>query len=275
MTDKPPLIIYHANCADGMTAAWIAKKKHPDAELYPAQYGDPPPDVFGRLVFVLDFSYPRKAMLEMANGAELRVIDHHKTAAGDCANLPFCTFDMEKSGARLAWDHFHTKWDLSPQMVDYIEDSDLWRFQLPRSREVRAFVQSFPFTMEAWDELMSVPIDRARDIGGHLVSFRNQQIESYILAHAKTVDWTVEFGTTLSVVVLQTPVFISDACHMALERFTGADFACAIFRNGNGKWVHSLRSRSGSDIDVSAIAKAHGGGGHKHSAGFTDTELHV
>ena len=276
MTNTTPLIIYHANCADGMTAAWIAKKHFPSAELLPTQYGDDPPDVSDLNVFVLDFSYPRDVMLRMFQSARLlRVLDHHKSAAEACEGLHFCQFDMEKSGASLAWEHFHSGFETPPRMLAYIEDSDLWRFKLDRSQEVRSFVQSFPFTMEAWDELMRVPIDDAKDIGEHLVRYRTKQIESNILDHAKMVDWTVEFGTTLSMVVIQTPIFISDACSMALERFTAADVACAIFRNGNGKWVHSLRSRNGSNVDVSTIAKAHGGGGHEHSAGFTDTELYV
>ena len=271
-----PLIIYHASCADGMTAAWIANQAFPGGcDLVPAQYGEDPPSVKGRDVLVLDFSYPREVMVQMSKDAhQLRVFDHHKTAAEACAGLPFCLFDMEKSGARLIWEYFFP--NLIPRaMVEYIEDSDLWRFALPQSREVRAFVQSFPFTLNGWDELMDTRMDDAKKIGESLLRYRTQKIESYILAHAKTVDWTVEFGTTLSVVVLQTPVFISDACHMALERFTSADFAAALFRTGTGEWVHSLRSRIWSEIDVGAIAKAHGGGGHKHAAGFTADVPHI
>ena len=275
MTDKRPLIIYHANCPDGMTAAWIAKQKHPDAELYPAKYGDLPPDIFGRLVFVLDFSYPHKVMLEMADSvSELWVIDHHKTAAADCAGLPFCTFDMEKSGARLTWEHFHTRWPPALDMVLYVEDSDLWRFALPQSREVRAFVQSFPFTMESWDDLMATPIASASRIGKHLVRYRTQQIETFVLANA-TVAWVFFDDAAKRTVVLSTPVFISDACHLALERFPEAILAMNFYRRPDGNWVHDLRSRSGSDVDVGALAKLHGGGGHKHAAGFTSDSPHT
>ena len=38
------------------------------------------------------------------------------------------------------------------------------------------------------------------------------------------------------------------------------------------KWVHSMRSRE-NGVDVSAIAKAHGGGGHAHAAGFNAAGL--
>ena len=61
-----PLVIYHGNCYDGFTAAWIANSALNDAELIPAKYGDPPPDVMAREVFVLDFSYPREVMQAMS-----------------------------------------------------------------------------------------------------------------------------------------------------------------------------------------------------------------
>jgi uncharacterized protein len=50
------LVLYHANCADGFTAAWIAHGVFgDDAEYVPVQYGQAPPDVRGRDVFILDW----------------------------------------------------------------------------------------------------------------------------------------------------------------------------------------------------------------------------
>lgn len=47
----------------------------------------------------------------------------------------------------------------------------------------------------------------------------------------------------------------------------GEDFA-AVFHEGADGWRHwSLRSKPGG-ADVSEIARAYGGGGHKHAAGF-------
>ncbi|HWB69511.1 MAG TPA: DHHA1 domain-containing protein, partial [Solirubrobacterales bacterium] len=61
-----------------------------------------------------------------------------------------------------------------------------------------------------------------------------------------------------------------------LRSIEGAKVAAVIRDLENGARAArkvSLRS-SGGDIDVSAIARAHGGGGHKRAAGFsTDLEL--
>jgi nanoRNase/pAp phosphatase (c-di-AMP/oligoRNAs hydrolase) len=47
------------------------------------------------------------------------------------------------------------------------------------------------------------------------------------------------------------------------------DICCCVQYYGD-KWVYHIRSSELNDIDVSAIAKEHGGGGHKHASGFSD-----
>lgn len=64
-----PLVIYHANCWDGFCAAWVARKALGAIEAVPAQYGQPPPEVADRVVYVLDFSYPRDVMADLATRA--------------------------------------------------------------------------------------------------------------------------------------------------------------------------------------------------------------
>lgn len=76
-----PLVIYHDNCADGFTSAWIIHKALPDAEFFGAKHGEPPPDVAGRTVILADFCYPASILKEMSKtAASIIVLDHHKTA---------------------------------------------------------------------------------------------------------------------------------------------------------------------------------------------------
>src|SRR4051812_40261454 len=99
-----PLCIYHGNCADGFASAWVVRKANTaeilNNEGYPTWQGDemqfhagvyqnPPPDVTGRHVIMVDFSYKRPVLLEMAAKAEsILILDHHKTAAEDLVDLP-------------------------------------------------------------------------------------------------------------------------------------------------------------------------------------------
>ena len=77
------LILYHKGCTDGWCAAFIAKKKFPEAELFACGYGDELPlvEVKDKEVLVVDFSWPREQTLQLKNAAKKLVIyDHHKTA---------------------------------------------------------------------------------------------------------------------------------------------------------------------------------------------------
>ena len=113
--DSKPLVIYHYPCLDGFTAAYAVWKVHPDWEFYPAKHGDPPPEVTGRNVYFVDFSYKRPVIEDMLTKAnKITILDHHQTAMDDLKNLANIYsidklevhFDMNKSGARLAWEYF-------------------------------------------------------------------------------------------------------------------------------------------------------------------------
>ena len=52
------LCIYHGNCADGFGAAWAVRKRFGDeVEFHAGVYQTEPPDVSGRDVVMVDFSY--------------------------------------------------------------------------------------------------------------------------------------------------------------------------------------------------------------------------
>jgi hypothetical protein len=71
-----PLCIYHHNCADGFGAAWVFKRwADREFDFHPGVYQNEPPDVTGREVYLVDFSYKRpvvEKMLETASRCRLR-----------------------------------------------------------------------------------------------------------------------------------------------------------------------------------------------------------
>src|SRR5690606_16346108 len=115
-----PLVVYHANCADGFTAAWACWTRHPDWEYRPMAYGDGGlgrlvRDVVGRDVYFLDFCLTKQQMWQIRMVADkLVVLHHHKTAEAELNGLEEemrisnedveVVFDMERSGAGSAWD---------------------------------------------------------------------------------------------------------------------------------------------------------------------------
>jgi oligoribonuclease NrnB/cAMP/cGMP phosphodiesterase (DHH superfamily) len=128
------LCIYHGNCQDGFGSAWAVRHALGDAvEFYPGVYQNEPPDVTGRDVIMVDFTYKSAVVQKMASTARsILILDHHKSAAADFADFPegienlTAFFDMDRSGAGMAWDHYHPGTP-RPKLLDHIEDRDLWR----------------------------------------------------------------------------------------------------------------------------------------------------
>jgi len=265
---KKPLVIYHGNCYDGFSAAWVAKQAIPDAEFFAARYNDPPPDVQDRVVLMVDISYSRDILVAMLDSAALlRVLDHHKTAEAACAGLDFCTFDLSRSGARLAWRYFYPEMD-PPDWLLRVEDRDLWRFAFDDTKAVHAYIASLPMTFENWDALNALSI---ADIAakGHAIA---GYIQTWCQKAAKEA-----YLTTLNdipCIVVNVPYQnASEMGSVLLEQHSSAAFAVGYFKRADGRWQYSLRSRS--DFDVSEVAKRYGGGGHPGAAGFDFADLLV
>lgn len=141
-------IIVHGNCMDGLGALWAAHiLLGGGVDYHFGFYGQPPPDVTGREVMIFDFSYPRATLLQMKQDAlSLVVFDHHASAQSDLAGLDFCYFDQSKSGAVLAWEYlyryaYNKDCPNIPKVLEYIQDRDLWRFELPFSKEFNEWLR--------------------------------------------------------------------------------------------------------------------------------------
>lgn len=287
MTDI--LVIYHANCADGFTAAWAAWRYFgAHAEYYSATHGNPPPDVSGKHVVIVDFCFKRGVLNAMAEKAQsILILDHHKTAEADLAGIPTpkttweehtrdchlkdplqmtfppyvrALFDMERSGAGITWDFFHST-DNRPDIVNYVEDRDLWRFSLPRSREVNAYIFAHEYAFFVWDRLCAelTDIERVSAMGAAIEKKHHKDVEELVLKTRRTM---VIGGHKVPVANLPYTL-TSDAGHLMAQ---GEPFAACYWDTEDGR-VFSLRS-SDEGLDVSEVAGRYGGGGHAKAAGF-------
>lgn len=280
-----PLCIYHGNCADGFGAAWSVRYAlGDDVDFYPGVYQDPPPDVAGRDVIMVDFSYKRPVTEEIIEQASsLLILDHHKSASEDLAGLPGarpgyrshveylgapgCSsvgvlFDMERSGAGLAWDYFVG--GARPPLIDHIEDRDLWRFKLDGTREIQAVVFSYPYDFDVWDDLVARSLaddDRGRMIeeGAAIERKHHKDVAELVETFKRRMAiggyevWAANLPYTLT----------SDAGNLMAQ---GEPFAACYWDTPDGR-VFSLRSTA-DGADVSEVAKRYGGGGHRNASGF-------
>lgn len=283
-----PLCIYHAHCADGVAAAWAVRRALGDeVEFLPMSYGDTPPDVTGRDVVMVDFSFKRPVLRQMADVARsILVLDHHQTAQAELVGVDTprawrdhlheatyaengywaALFDMDRSGAQIAWDYFHPGAP-RPTIIDYIADRDLWRFALPGSREINAAIASYGLDIDVI-EAASGTVEH--EVGRNLLASQGAAIlrthDRNVGAVTDATMRTMTIGGT-SVPVVNCPHFMaSDAAGNLAE---GNPFAAAYFDASDGSRRFSLRSRRPDGADVSEIAEFYGGGGHRHAAGFT------
>lgn len=263
------LCIYHHNCADGFAGAWVIRKFYGEenVEFFDGVYGQPAPDVTGRNVILVDFSYKKDVMEIMIEQSEsLLVLDHHTSAEKELTTLPYspnfkCEFDMQRSGAMIAWNWFFP--ELSPPaLLCHIQDRDLWRFDLPGTKEIQASVFSNPYEFEVWDVLMYTNPEDLRSEGVGILRKHMKDINEFIAAtkHELQIDGHV-------VPAINCPYFMgSDACAILCKDMP---FAAYYYREGPDKIKFGLRSdMSSGGLDVSKIAVKLGGGGHQEASGF-------
>lgn len=297
MTWKPDICVYHGGCDDGFGAAWVVRKRWGNDVTFAAgAYGgfEWPADLADKNILFVDFSLKRGQMIELASGGfvgavpkSIVVLDHHKTAESelvkwtmpeltlthaDIAPLlaemsgPACiaVFDMERSGARLAWD-FCFPGQCVPSLITHIEDRDLWRFRLQTTHYVSAALRTYPHDFEVWDDLAG-NVGRLALEGATILRGHRKNIAEFI----RNRYWTDVGGYRVPVVNVPYH-YASDTANELLAVEPDAPFAACWFRRGDGKVQWSLRSEN-SRVDVSQVAAKMGGGGHRNAAGFETTE---
>ena len=301
------LVLTHGGCFDGYCAYVIARNALADQVCY--YYGLQPSDLvpqlerlFGDLqqqgvalatmrlrAFDLSFSPEALRLCEQHCG-DVQIYNHHQSTLDrfQGAALPknVCV-DLERSGARLAWDYYHAG-ESAPPLVAYIEARDLWQFE--RVADARAITDVLyatlqPYGFEAdsenlrhWTELLHRA--DAADFALILASapmlqrVKQLQIES-ALRKGATRRWHVQgVDGELRVFVINSDTHISDLGHAALAQLDEAgarrhDLALIWFwHERKRRFKASLRSCAASPANAAQLAARFGGGGHRNAAGF-------
>ena len=315
-------ILFHSPCPDGTAAALAAYLKlSTTAEYIGVNYGQPVPEIpDGSDVWILDFSYPAKELLKLAERMKsVTVLDHHATAQQELCTSNFLVllnleqsmlirdeklkddgfltirgnlrirFDMTKSGAVLAWEHFHPGTRV-PEFFRYVQDRDLWKFELPDSRQFSAGLRLYPMTLEGYGTAMTDGQACLIHAGGTAMDVINQAVDAMCKnarlacfdGKYKTIvmnDKVPEPGLPTAFVqddqqrwfspVVNASVYFSEVGERLLELYPHAPFSAYYFDRGDGRRQWGLRSRP--DFDTTPIARAWGGGGHFSASGFTQT----
>jgi len=269
MKTRDKLIIYHAECSDGFGSAYAAWKKFGDTADYLAcSYDQPPPDVTGKDVFILDFSYPPEVLFKLVKQAvNITIIDHHKDAMeaiieSDILQDLVVVYDNCNSGCILTWEYLHNS--PAPQLLKHIEDSDLGEHALPDTRAIFLALHSVvPYTFEAWDEVIrdTESLEHLKRIGTILLSAQETAI-----VRLSTLSTTIVLNDTRGLCCNAPQTMASDLGNILAEQ-CGTFGLVFSFDGRKHLWKYSLRSNG--KVDVAVIAREFGGNGHANAAGFT------
>ncbi|MEY4102376.1 MAG: hypothetical protein RIR88_510 [Actinomycetota bacterium] len=284
-----PLVIYHGGqCTDGFGAAFAAWLKLGDeAEYVPMDYlkaTDGMAEFHERVkldcsigereVYILDFSLPKAVMDWLFSHAKRVVwLDHHASVFKDWGvplddvadeltlglvqpNDHTVVLDNNKSGALLAWEYFHPGTEV-PMLIRHIDDYDRWQFKMRGTKEIARAIRSYQYGSMCTE-------------GGAILRAHNQNVQA-VLKQARPTSIRVllsedGFAPVLNGLATNAPSFLASDLGHELANKSGT-FGLVWSMAGNGQIHCSMRSNGG--YDVSAIAKAFGGGGHRNAAGFS------
>jgi hypothetical protein len=235
----------------------------------------------GEAVYFLDF-HPEKEedYVWLTQHTDLCIVDHHITTNPHLWELddkyqflpnPKNIIDIEACGAMLVAKHFlgYTD-DNMPEFIKLVDDWDRWVHANPMSKYFNAGSKMYDttpfggFWATFWLELG----DKDPFYFIRTVTDNGCTILSYIGMNAKelcaSIGYPVEFDGFRCFALNQS------RCNSTwFESVPGYDIYLPHNFNGE-KWTVSLYSTT---VDVSVIAKIHGGGGHAGAAGFVCDEL--
>lgn len=293
-------IVAHADCPDGIASAILARDALSDAKVVFAKYGTP--ETEGMLaeegMLFVDFSPPAARVGAFLEAGAL-VLDHHRTAQG--VVLGFVTVgqgvfgdeakDLGVSGAMLVFENVwqplaRAEHDGAKHLVAYNARDfavlagirDTWRRSDGRWREacVQAewlkfygeslldYAHDFDFFTNADNE------DQYRfEVGTRLLQNHEREV-----ARAVKEAWHATFvrepktQRAGSIAIIADSRLTSDAAE-ALDKQVDVLAGFRYFVDSGGVLRMNVSLRSHTDIDVGAIAKRYGGGGHTRAAGYT------
>lgn len=271
--DDTTVVITHAPCNDGYGAAMAAKYRLGDRAQY---FGAAPGDKFDwseileltnqNIVFA-DIAPPINVATKLMESNKIIILDHHKTQQQDMQNIPEINkvFDMNHSGAYLAWRFFHPEKPV-PRLITLIEKRDLWIKDEPDVDLLFEYLYIQDGEYDRYIELINddSKLTWACEQGRALVAKRDYEVSR--VANRAALHISKVNGNTELIAYVNTDQYPSDVGNYLVKRFP-ADYAVVWKYNDRWNTVgESLRSMP-NGTDVSVIAKSFFGGGHKMASG--------
>lgn len=327
------MIIYHNHCPDGWAAAAVStifeEKDGVCITYLPMTPDDVSIGVENLIkhvnkqtkIRIFDLCISHQDAWKLLNYFDdICILDHHKTTIDSFReNVPWINDGVEfksgrklfrynnnKCGATLAWQ-FYCNNEEPPMFLQYIEDRDLWKWQLPNSTIIcngisylypmNYIVSAYPYlyTRVYPNEPNAICVNnKIPDFSKWINAINSHDNEIWIKE-------AYEHGKIMSYIINNNVIAAAKSAKVFRWKNMNVYFCCAgcvdqstlgeylynrkraddtyycdyvfmwRYNHWNNKCSISLRSRKGSNMDISTIAREFGGGGHRHAAGFSCT----
>ncbi|KXB07776.1 hypothetical protein AKJ56_02385, partial [candidate division MSBL1 archaeon SCGC-AAA382N08] len=181
-------VIYDKNCPDGFSGAWATWKKFGDkAEYIPFKEHNKVPNIEDKEIYIIDFSFTESALRQIKEkNKKVIILNHHESAAEYEEKIADeFRYDPENAACTVAWEYFFPE-SCVPQLLKYVEDADLWKFQIPYSEEIGEVIESIGFgDFEKWNRLAeSIEDEEKREekikLGKTLLEYKRQIIKELV-----------------------------------------------------------------------------------------------
>jgi len=263
---------YHKSDLDGHCSGAIVKRKFPQCEMIGVDYLDKLDNfVFtaGETVYIVDFSFDIDEMMKYNRFIDIHWIDHHKSKIDEAHNLGFIaaggqSLEIGQAGCELTWQYLYPKEPI-PKAVFHLGRYDVWDHSdldtLPFQYGMRQQDNTYPES-SLWDNIFKKcqTIEGVIKVGKTIIAYEKTQNAKY----AKGMSYEAEFHGLRAIIM--NKAYANSLSFESVYDPEKHDIMI-LFGVKPGEVKYTLFCTK-PDIDVSAIAKTYGGGGHKGAAGF-------
>jgi len=271
---------YHSADLDGHCSGALVKMAYPGCAMFGIDYGEEFPwDKIDKddEVYMVDFSLqPFKLMEKLNKACNLIWIDHHISAIKEERKSKSVIEGLRRDGigaCQLTWEYVtkgKSSTEVIPTFIKLLAQYDVWDHSnpqtLPFQYGMRLQDDTTPTNTDFWYELFDVEfVNRLTKDGGLILQYAKKKNESYVKACSFTTN--LDGLTCLACNLMLTDSKLFDSIWNP-KKYD----AMLTFGWKKNIWTVSLYTDK-EGVDVSKVAKARGGGGHKGAAGFQCEEL--
>jgi oligoribonuclease NrnB/cAMP/cGMP phosphodiesterase (DHH superfamily) len=283
------LVIYHKADYDGKFSRDVCvfhlQRLNYEVNTAGWDYGDETPNIEGyHKIFLVDISIP--SLLEDENTwPDLVWIDHHKTAIEKYSTkIPGLRLDGV-AACRLCWNYFTRDTLTDPTLEDFKNrkvnepmiitlagEYDVWDKRDPNAELLQLGLKS-----AKWDMFDSLE-HFAEDIGSQDLQLGSlldagHTIQGYVDEVNASIVSRAYFAEFHDLILLVCNTIGGNSLLFNSRQNEAFDACCTMYFDGKVYRVSLFHKKGNEHIDLSAIAKKYGGGGHKGACGFSSVYL--